>query len=993
MKRQDGTSFQISRGVGEHGESYLSAAGIDRIVALSGFMAENRMVGSDQTVSYLALTNTVAVGGPGGFDMRGVKRFVTFVGGTTQEFTDENSMLIDGTEGRVYRDDCNAFFTDNQQIVDFIEGNRPYPPTDVEVMVTLRPDNSIQLNVDETPDGVASIEDDKVNLRGSTERELSVIEDIEYSDNTLIIRRLGEPVATFTMTNEFHILDETIRDGEAGIVAMSFEGSAPSRFSGPGTIFVGTNRDGERVACYSTSPMLTETVNREIVDLQVNVSAFRQDSAVEVTTASTGITPSMPILRITAENAEPQAYAGVSRMTYNNGAVSIFNQSNHLLQSFSDRMYTLGSFFMNQIQVDTSGTMEYNLMNENILLYVNRQSGGMLAFPSSEMALLAGITDATNNAGLVMGANITYRRNQFDHGEFLVNGRVVLTDDNTAISTTPTSRARVSADSVSAQTSRGTIRRSAPSAAAIRAASEMNRIFAAVVFPNETTFVEPEGGGTLFLDIENQALYVAPGAEDIANFIQIRSEASPGLSVNVVRESVNGSQQLNLQSAGNTLLEDLANANKVDVGSMQRMIYSGNSIGLADGMATPFGSQVFYNPESNMIQVIEMGEVIFSRSTNGQFFTRDVVRMDSTNMIVMVDSAEGNTTFEGGGVLYFGSSGATYLPFDTLDNMALIKLNQIGSFSNVAQNVGQLFTFEDGDVDSFSMDFIESFEGGGRLFVSMGMAFYTTDERLLREIPEQASQLLPIDIATIENRNRVQLSRDGSEVYTFDSQSMVQDTMERDVLEYSGGNLRAPTVFSEPFMGIEMLTIFDGCSIVRMSPSVTNFTFGGEGLVIVDERARTSFFTPDELSTERIELSLGQLATVFINPSIMSFLPSSFTSKLSQVNAGFGQIVTTYQGANVDLECRAGNANPPATFSFFVMDLNEENSTFGPLSESGSVMFVSSEANVAILRLRNVSESQEYQCLASNAMGSDSLTARLNVRSRSKCMQVHACTS
>ena len=986
-KRQQQTfRFTILRGVGENGESFLADGDENRIVALTGFMTSKIDISPFQTIDYSSGTDTVQIMGPGqDQQLSGIKTFSQFFMEVVdlEEFTDQDPPRIERRNGCIYRDDCTAFFMDSREIIDFIERSRSsFPLTDVEVNVVSRSEESIQLNIDETPDGVINEEEDDVlNLRGSAEVDLSSLESIGYTDEILtIFRHPNTPIDVFENVDELRVLESVIRDGEEGIISMTFVENAPRRFEGPGTLFVGMNTAGETVATYTDSDDLGEEINERINEEQLFIVSMPMSTDIFSVSQTT-----TPILQV-EDGTNQFVIMSVAKVTYSNGIVMLFDRDNNPIPGeqfgLTGQTFTLSTFFNNSLEtVSGSGMRTYCLLEDGINLIVNPMDGTIFAYPLSETALQAGIQDAI---GTRMAFDLTFQRNELGQGEFCVNGDTVLSDDHRVFVVPSDTTTTLNNGLITAPVANGNFRSPTSTTSSIRTdplAGSENLVSAPFfeMHPNNTNVTIP-GGGNMYLDSDMRALFVADEADSVQDFIEFSlAEPQPAFPVNVVGEMVNGTTQVYLESAGIRLL-DITNADKAASRDDQRLVYLDGTISFADASMVPLDSQVLYDPQQDVVQVIEMGKVVQTKSANGQFFTRSLTGFD----IEMIDSTGGNMTFMGGGVLYCGQNGIAYLPFDILDMTACDALNQIGALTRVAEGVNELFFYPEGNVDSYRYTLQESRPGGGMLYVSGDTAFYTTDESLIMEIPEQVSHLIPVELSADATRSMVSLSRGGSELYTFDSRAMVFDSMERDMLEYSDGNLQAPTVFPGTFMNIEMLTTYDGCSTVRLNSSARDFEFSGEGCLIVDEQAGTSFFTSDRLTTDRIKQFLSNLFTTFAGPQVVTSQPATFTSTQSQVNAGFGQIVEIYEGANIDLECTASNANPPSSFSFFVRNLTT-NSSFTQLMESENVAFVTNGANNVTLRLMNVMVSSEYMCSASNAVGRDTETTRVSIRSRGEC--------
>ncbi len=174
------------------------------------------------------------------------------------------------------------------------------------------------------------------------------------------------------------------------------------------------------------------------------------------------------------------------------------------------------------------------------------------------------------------------------------------------------------------------------------------------------------------------------------------------------------------------------------------------------------------------------------------------------------------------------------------------------------------------------------------------------------------------------------------------------------------------------------MRFFDGLTIRDINAVTEVDQLPGGGLLLIDEDTGMAFYTTNTIAMQRITSSITSVRNTFVSPSIPTPFPSTFISKLNTVEAEFGQIVTVFAGADVELRCRAGSANPPADFTLSQRLVSSSSPDFMEI-ENPNVVF--SGVNEATLILPNVNISEiEYQCQASNVEGSASSTTRLRVR-------------
>lgn len=863
------------------------------------------------------------------------------------------------------------------------QNSQPFPIE--EVLVVLRGDSTVQLNVGGVLDGVAQEADDVINLRGSTDVRLAASDSLVYVDNTIRIRRGSALRTSFGPVAELNVQERVLVGGASGrLEALQFRGTSPLFFTGPGLLYVnGTNGANETAATFTDSPELSQRIPREVRSAQV---MFNSDPVAKTAVATSPLV-SGPVIELT--RASRNAISSGTQVVFSNGNVMVLNAQGTVVATFgSIPNKRLTTFFANSLDSVTTGTATYNVPPPGgVTIYVNQADGKCFAYLSSDQLLEAAITNAIANAGGPNGVTPLVNLNFVPmggpgQGMFVFNEIRQLESDQQTVSVSMEAQINLQNSFVLVRTQNEEIVQAYPA----------KSLFAVVRTGGNVVLNELDGwnagrrlraGGTLRIDTELNAALIADPVTD--QYITDTLDAFPDFVVQVVGESEGDSLRITLQSEGTLLLDGLERARKVTVRVGEKLVYFNDSVGSVNATPVADSAQVEYCPDLSLVRVLDSaGETVLQQGLGGPFFTR--LLTVHTLTVSKIDPTIGNVTYRGGGTLYSGQSGAVYLPFSQIDSSAVEALIETESLVPIAEDIQQLNFFRDGTIDFYVTSSPINIPGNGRLYLSMNRGFYTTDQQLIQEIPARVSQLLPIDLD--REMEEVVISRDGSELYRFDpASSSTFDLAGGSVLTYGEGRLEVPTAFAGVRENITSLVTYDGCdlSTFNSSSDVALSPAAGDCLV-VDTGGGSAFFTSDQLSGDIIKHFLGNLMATFVGPSIPQTPPPQLRSKLFRVEAGFGQFLTVYEGARVKLRCDAGNANPPASLSFLV-NTNATSLDYLPLAESEDVMVEVGGDNQATLCLTVSVGVFEYRCQASNVVGADSGDTRVIVLPRGEILK------
>ena len=874
--------------------------------------------------------------------------------------------------GCLYSDPNNILIIDIDQICDIIESNRPNFPTiipPVEIMVTSRamPERLV-LNIDDTnvPDNVADTEDDIIDLTGSTSRTFTSSDfSLTYRDNVVTVRRGPSIVDTIEGIGEFSALLQVSSPRGTRLRFTRASGSSNSFFSGPGQLVTGTNtRTGTNAAFFTDSSEVSRNINRDIVNSQLMCNIIN----------------GVPIIQRVSDDQVLTSLSGVESLTFPDATLKtkgtnmlIINGMFGAIRTFiCDDGISLACFVNNQARFFPATMTGINISVDSggLSVLYDEESCNVFAYPTTNTLISTLIQNCTSRATVTPAPPIRFG---VEHDAF---GTSVFTADGAPILQPSSSRSvLVGGNEVidySRDIGRLTIRGREGDRAIYNGIRQftVNRASNRLKISGSRNIIN--GPGNLFVDDTGQSFFTT--SDSLASFIQ-SSATGPSRQVSVVGTVDNGATSVNLQIGNRNIFNLGPDTTERPIQDDESLIYSGNMLFTSNAMRIPSDNRVNYFG-MNLVQIVResTGEVIRERSTPRLFSPN--IRGD----VPVIQS--NNISLPGGGVFYRGTGGDVYLPDDSIYPSAITVLDTVGATTTITDDMGNPedvtslgFYNSDGSVyQVFNGSSPRTLFGPGSIYTSGGSYFYTNNRGLRPDIRSGNSRLRPPLIAF-----NVRFSTNAGEFITnFPGNSELID-VQRGTVVYSGGNINF--VFRTD---IDSLTYFDGLQVQMFNASTQTepAIFPGPGSLLID--GRRAIYSSDSLISSRIHGVLNEARCFFLPPNIPSSFPSSFISKLSQVEVGFGQEVTVNKGANVDLRCTAGNANPPATFDFFIRN---DSGPLMMLEQSGNVMFIDNGVNDVTLRLLDISTDQNdvtYTCRASNSFGTTSKSTRLKVQPSGK---------
>lgn len=859
--------------------------------------------------------------------------------------------------GRLYVGPTSALFIDQASggISNLIEGSRStfvpiVPPLDVAV-VRIGDDLVLNLNDEDGGQGNAPIpENNGLVLTGSTCMGLMPGDSATYRSNNLRIRRGPSIIRDVNIQLLQGVLDQTIAGQSCRALTQDTGSRDDGAFSGPGLLCTGTSANtGNPVAFYTNSTSTRDAILSDVVNMQL------------------GCDPGVGLVSLIPFNAALVSLAGADSLTFpgatvkeldGEGNVIIRDRFNRVLRSFTCDV-TFSCYLSSRLMPAVTTPQRINLPEGGLSVIFNPDDCSLFAYPTANIFITMVADDCRNTLTATPAPGVAFRTETDSFGTTTLtgNGNSLFTISNSRSFPVRSDQfVSYQGNEVRILNNNGAVESRFRGISNFSANTAFNRLsFASGSSPN--TF---SGDGNLYVDNDGRAFFT--NQEFVRNLIQTSINNAPQQMVNVVSMTVNGDTQISFQSGGNNLFtyEDVDVTN---VGPMQGLVYNSDMLStVRNVMTVPGGTTLRYFMMQDLVQITDRSGVVSSITGVSSLFVRNGIGGPIEQVI-------GNATFPGGGQFIRGSTGdALYLPSGIIDGIAIDSINSIGGLEPIADNV-PTSTFQVGNrVQTFRGGSSSLFSGPGMLFRNNRESFYSNNPGFIQNLPGQISALNPADVRYVESNGTVDItSFSGDPIASFSIESRVVE-VPSGTLTFSGGNITTSTDFIAG--GLQSLTYFDGISS-RTTTAPDTVQLPGGGFLAIDDSTEMAFYTTDRRTADRLRNTIFTAMNTFNRPNIPNTLPPILRSKLNKIDQGFGQVLTVYAGADVCLTCHAGNANPPALFTFF-QRTNLSDSSLTVLEESDNVRFVVNGVNNVTLQLLNVSEGVvEYTCEASNSVGTD----------------------
>ena len=870
--------------------------------------------------------------------------------------------------GVLYCDADSAFFTDKLFIINFVEANRPFPPVrepiiPVDFNVRRLISGEVILNAD--PGGAddnVEPEDDIIQISGARCICIDTGESVDVVQGTIIIRRGSTPIEIIPNLVEF----ATYTGNPATLQRFSASDTV-TRLRGSAKLYVGDNA-GVPTAYFTDQADHIQFINGEAANLQL---AFAGDSVTQTATVSTR-PPDPEEELIELIGSRKYNLPNARQISFDGNAFTATDARGGQLLRIED-LNGFSVYINNEIIRD--GTVS---VPKGVCVYYNPSSGLIFAHEPNTV-ISNGIASAiqTANAPAPQQVRFTFTSTSTGDATLLANGE-------TAVSVT--SGAKFPVQPQHALRYRNGI---------IEAFEQSNPSEPINTFTDISQFTVNDGStslkvfngsapqtfsgpGRLYIDDDGLAFYTTSSSLPVSIKIHINGLPSP--RVTYPREVVEpGVVSVNISVGGTPVVEITDCATSTVVDPDQVILYSDDTVNVADVTIVPDGTPVFYNRSLGFLYYLSNGQPVTFPASDFSFFDGQVI-LDQSDFPTDGTRVQVGT---GGFVYSDGVGGSTvYSSTDTVTESFVTAVQETGAIDPDASltDIDPLHFFDGQRLRTFPGSAPTVLPGGGTIYASPNQTFYTTSESLITDIPRRVSELVTTQLPYNKTTGIATVVSNGKNIYDFTpgGTATVSRFGPTVSIRYVNGTINAPTISLQPF-DVNSLTVFNGFESTVFGPD-DDVTIDGPGLFIYDSITGDAFLTTSTTVANSIAAGLTSIVRSFRAPVIFRPSQLSVVSKFPEVDAQFGQTIEVYDGADVSILCAVSNACPPATLQFFQVLTLMDNTTITTLIVPENDTMFDVIGDTLIIQDIGTADSGVYRCVASNSVGSDSAGSIVDVR-------------
>ncbi|XP_064390978.1 uncharacterized protein LOC135338831 [Halichondria panicea] len=874
--------------------------------------------------------------------------------------------------GTLYYDGDTALFTNSDLFIGTYEGlaaQFPVPPSQVTIS-TPRVNNELALNLQSSPSDPVT-DGNVIELTGSDAFILGSGESLTYVSNSLRYRRGSVTQRVFNPITNFYVLEDITENGQQGRTLRRFTGGSSEVITGPGILRVGTSpNDGSRVAFFSPSTSVNQEINSGIIDGQLSFDAVQNSAQISDIFTNPGTPARLIDLGGTSKTF---TYPTASRVTFDDTSgrreIRVFDRFNQQLGAFFDS--DLSSFLNHQVQTTSSGTASFDIPDGGVTLISNSNDGQIFIYPSRNTLLTGRINEARSSITIPPNPSPTFSISSSGGSSVLsINGDETVTiSDRPPIIVNSGQSCNYNGASVTVYNN------GAPGTPVSGTPITVNSL---------TTFVTPgnclntftntaprdlPGPGVAYSDNQNRAFFT--NEVQVINRINGFLNSRPHVRITTTTRTEGGRRFVDIVNPEGIRLVEGSTSTTTNVGSRQGLIYTGNTVRSVNGFSVPSSFTIRYVVSTtpgvdDTVEVINPdGDVYFTTTASSSFRYRQGGVLQPTPTTT--------TSYSGGGVFYFNpNTGNVVYNDDTTTSTGLVTdLTTSGIvFDTNTRNITTLNFFDGRTTTRYDGSSTSFLSGPGTIFTSGNEGFYSTDSTTTTRVVTEITNNIPVVVRVNQTTGGVTIFNPGTQttIFNFTTGSERTTVSTGTTITYTNGVLLLPgrNITTDSF------TYFNGIS-TQVFTSGDTVTFSGPGQVIVNEQTTETIFIDNQNTNNRINNVVNNVPVV--PPVLVRPTTTSFISKVADVFPLFGQRVTVYQSANVNLRCVILQSVPTSSFMFFrdgvALDGSEIGSTITMVSENEQILTVNTF---------NVSAAGRYECRVSNGPGRDNLFADIFIR-------------
>lgn len=921
-------------------------------------------------------------------------------GGQDVDVRRTNILTVNETAGQLYLGPSRALFIESGtagNVISTLANAIPtlppvLPPLDITVVersdqlfLNLR----VAVNPEERP---LDRNDDVIQLTGSSCSQVEVGQSVNYRMNGRLQVRQGLTIVR--EENSIPTLDSILERSVLGRPCLELSRDVMTRadfLPGQGWLCVGgSGLDMSTMAGFFTDS--TSTMNdivRTLVEMQLTCSVTDGQPALMGTFSTNA---NMIVLQLSVEDQMQFLDSATTIQEVGNNAISITDSFNQNLATFQcPSSVTVSIYDDNTLMILGSGLPNpLDVTNERIVAVSNPNDCSMVfVYPRRNSEITNLIRECRSRAMITAAPPISYgsAADGFGGSTFTANGDGIFSASSaSAFSVGSGQLLNYDGNTIMIMNQDGGTAAQFTNVGTFTSNTATNRID---TFSGSSGGRQFAGPGTLYVDNDGRSFFTSVGG--ISNFISSIRNNVQRQRVDIVPATVgpNMTRVLNLQIGGNsffTLPESSSMFMTIDEGMF--LVYRGGTLDLLRGIRIPSSSSLMYTPPSVPPASPSPGFLRIINTESAMNFTNIQNLFISETIGANPTPIGTQRTLAGGGVLFRGATDniLVYLPSPSIvpdDFNFAINIANIDTSSNI----DTLASYNGANVQVFNGSALRVIDGPGLLGFNNGGSFFTGDTGFIQRFSMDLARLRPVSTSYMSGTGSIVINTSGGDtVSSFSVGSRILQAP-TGALFYSGGNIRTSGIGNNLIAGgITMLTTFDGFFIRTLTDSDMNIELEGGGLLVIDTTdpdASTAFYVTNRLVAQQVTDIVRNAMATFRRPDIVNSEPADFTSKLNEVNTGFGQLLTVYEGADVNLRCNPANANPPAEITFFSRVNFTAGIPFVRLNNSVEEEVINGPNDVT-LRISNVSAGLqvEYMCMARNAAGVDSSITRVTVLPR-----------
>ena len=886
----------------------LVVNGMDSVL-INGRDSENFAIGIGVGVEFDHLGDTVAIDGRQ--DLAATRyqyvtqanQFSPFTIGsiTSQDRTGDMGFAV------IYYDGSTVLFSNSttfQGLYRQVESFCPQPPQQCNI-TTRRANDELVLQIPCFPRTLSQANDDIIELTGSQSFEIQSGETLAYTSNSIRHRRGSTTLRTFNNVDDLYFLEDVNVQGQTGRRLTRSSGSSPNVFTGPGILRVGTSAGvTNNVAFFSKSGSANEEVNAAVVDEQLTFEPNTIQNVVNVADVFTMNPPPMnPLVQLggmAPTSYRVRSFPTANQIQYNNGAVTVTDRFGQQLASLSN-FDSLSVFRNSEVQTFTGSMMSNPLQ---------LPSGGLTLYTNSDP--MSNMNEGFAFAGIESPIIQSRVSNSLSQIEVPINDRPRFTarafSDGTAVLLADDMEVVTVTDQPPVTVGSGQFVRYNGMNVEIYNQGDPNTIVSRTPIANFTVFETVSGApgsffnmydamnlpdqafagpGTIYFDDDNQGFYTndRPTEQFISGFIA----SLPPARIDTVSNVVDGATVVDIENGGRQLVE-VSSSTSTASGGNQGVIYVDNIVRTVNGFTVPSDATVVdvpsTTPGERRVQVIDSNrQVIFSSPSTSNYRYR--------NEMGLITTPSTNSSFPGGGVIYFNTDGSTVLynvDMTTSETLVMDLMGESITFGSESPGVTELNFFNGQRVFRFSGSSSSFLQGPGTVYTSGSKSLFSTDVVRNQQIAGEVSRLRPVTFSVNSTTGSFEIISGNMSVTTFTIGSERRINIGgNQMVEYSNGF----AVFAGNNISTSNFTYFNGFEIRRFGPD-DDVSFPGPGQVIINMQTGEVTFIDDSTTIQRITDRITSTINIFRPPVLVRPDVQTLTSKNSTVTALFGQVGNIY---------------------------------------------------------------------------------------------------